>query len=384
MRDRLIRPLGAVASLALLAACTSGQSAQAPDSGTPANVASNKAELAVGVATFTDGTKGLNTVATFRATNGSSATLVNTPTLTGPATFVVPASAGSVDGRTNHISGSPQNSSGTSTDTTLGTTGGVFSYGFAPANADTSGSANFELYPLPFYGDSTLTGTFTDDNGDAFPFEGGPPAYPNVQTGTYPTGFIGYTQGFTVFDAAPIAGAYGLSIVVASSNAGTTTVTSPAARLGNVAGLAAVATPTFVEDGKGGGTATFVAPAGTTETVVDFYDSTANTYFTVLVAGAGARTATLPDAVGIFSSGVAGATLNATDDYEMTVVCADYPLFEAGPPQNTAQVPTLVGGAGQADIAFSPVIAGTYGSGVAPAATSRRATARNARRMRHT
>jgi hypothetical protein len=367
-----VRSLGALIALSLLSACTGGQSAQAP-SVVQATVSTNKAELAVGVATFSDGTKGLNAVATFRQPDGSSATLLNTPTLTGPSAFVVPPGAPSVDAGTNHISASPQVTSGTPTDTTFGISGGVFSYGFAPANSDISGTAYFNLYSLPFYGDSTLTGTFTDTMGNAYAFEGGPPAYPNVRTGTYPAGFDGYTQGFTVFDAAPVAGAYSLSVVVASSNAGTTTVTSAPATLHGLAGLGAVATPTFTEDGTGGGTAAFVAPAGTTESVVDFYDITAGTYFSVLVAGAGAHTAMLPDAVGIYASGVAGTTLAANDAYEMTVICVDYPLFAAGPPQNTVQLPTLLGAAGQADIAFAPVLSGTYGSGAAPASSLRRA-----------
>ncbi len=372
----LIRPLGTTAALVLLAACTSGQSAQPPTM-TVSSLSGDKAELAVGVATFSDGSKGLNAVATFRGAGGASATLVNTPTVTGPAAFVVPAvDAAGTDAGTNHISASPQVTTGAPTATTFSTTGGVFSYGFAPANADTSGSANFGLYPQPFYGAGTLAGAFTDANANPIAFEGGPPAYPNVRTGTYPAGFVGYSQGFTTFAATPVAGAYGLTVVVASSNAGTTTVTSPSASITNVAGLAAVATPTFTEDGTGGGTAAFVAPAGTTESVVDFYDVKAGTFYSVLVPGSGALTATLPDAVGVFASGVAGATLTAGDAYEMTVICADYPLFEAGPPQNTAQVPTLLGAAGQADIAFSPGLAGTYGTGAAPASLRRSAKRR--------
>lgn len=373
---RLVRPVGSAAALVLLGACTSGQSAQPPTT-TVSSISGAKATLAVGVATFTDGSKGLNAVATFRKANGASATLVNTPTLTGPAGFVVPAvTAAGIDGGTDHISASPQVTTGTPTNTTFSTTGGVFSYGFAPANSDTTGSANFGLYSQPFYGAGTLAGAFTDANANPIAFEGGPPAYPNVRTGTYPSGFDGYTQGFTTFAASPATGAYGLSIVVASSNAGTTTFTAPAASITNLAGLAAVATPTFTEDGSGGGTAAFVAPAGTTESVVDFYDLTAGTFYSVLVPGTGALTATLPDAIGIFASGTAGPTLAAGDTYEMAVICADYPLFEAGPPQNTAQVPTLLGAAGQADIAFSPGLTGTYGMGATAAASRVRSSKR--------
>ena len=104
------------------------------------------------------------------------------------------------------------------------------------------------------------------------------------------------------------------------------------------------------------------APAGTTETIVEFIDLTAATsnlatapvYYTVVVQGGGAVTATLVDNLGPALPNATSATLQAGDRVQVECIAADYPLFEAGPPANTSQTPTLLGAAGQADLSFSP------------------------------
>jgi len=139
----------------LLAGCTAGNGALEPPF-TSVNLNNDRVQVAAGVATFNDGSKGLNVVATFRQPNGLSATLLNTPTLTGP--FTVPVGAAgtksgasslgtaaflstctpNVDAGTGHISGSAQSVvTANALCTTFGQAGGVFAYGFAPENSTT-------------------------------------------------------------------------------------------------------------------------------------------------------------------------------------------------------------------------------------------------------
>jgi hypothetical protein len=359
MRTNISR-LGALAALGLVAGCSSGQSNVQPGV-TQVNPAQYKAQLAVGVATFTNGSKGLNAVATFRQPDGLSGTLVNTPTITGPAAFKVPnVAAAGIDAGTNHISASPQVPPlSTPENTTFGTANGVFAYGFAPENSDTSGSANFALNAGAFYGAPALTGA--NMSGSAVTFEGGPPAYPQVQNGNYPPGFTGYTQGFTTFAAAPVAGTYALTIAIAAANAPSTSVTATPGTITSVAGLGAIAAaPAFVEDGVGGGTATCTVPTSATETLVDATDVGAGSYYTVLVAHGGSVSAIFPPNLGIYSNGAPTATFTSGDEISISCIAADYPAFEAGPPANTQQLPKITGTNGQADISFSPNFDGTY------------------------
>ena len=382
-----------------LAGCTSGNSAIVPGFGS-ANLSTYPAELAVGVATFTNGTKGLNVVATFRqpastGCGGCSGTLLNTPTITGPAAFnsgpvaacsptsatgaTGPGFAGTNDA-TNMITSSPQVGVGIAPlCTTFGTAGGVFSYGFAPANSGTTGAPVFTLYAQPFYtGAASAAAADVLWGTSGVAYKGGPPAYPQTRVVTTPTGFTGYPMGFTEFAIAPTLGAYNLSIAIFNAtNNVTTTVTAPAATLNNATGLAAfAAAPTFVKDGLGGGTATCSpSPAGTTETLIEIIDASYNvagtaqgvlaglgaTYYTILVAGGGTASGALPDTLGV--TGPPGGTnpsIVTGDTFRVSCIAVDYPLFEAGPPQNTSPTPTLLGAAGQTDISFSTFAQFTY------------------------
>lgn len=345
--------LGLIAALALSSGCTSGQSNSVPGF-TSVNLNTNKAQLAVGVATFVDGSKGLNAVETFRQPNGFSATLANTPSIVGPSGFLVPVGQGGTDGGTNHITGSPQVPFGTTAvKSTFGTKGGAFTYGFAPQNSTASGSANYSLYDGAFYDASGLL-TGADSTGNPIEFRGGPPAYPNARTGTFPAGFTGYTQGFTTFATAPVVGSYGFTIAISSSNTPGTTIVGTPGTLANATGLGAVSAPTFTPDGAGGGTATCTPPVGTTETLVDLTDVKAGTYYTIVAQGAGPVSATFAPNLGPTVNGNATPTIVAKDEYSVSCIAVDYPAFEAGPPSNLQQTPTLVGAAGQADISFSP------------------------------
>ena len=117
----------------------------------------------------------------------------------------------------------------------------------------------------------------------------------------------------------------------------------------------------------------FVAPPGVTETVVDIQDlnycavyaaangvaNVGSVWYSIVVQGSGAQSAVLPANLGPSGTSVgncaavAGKSILTGDTYGIFLIGADYPLFEAGPPQNTSQTPALVGGAGQADITIS-------------------------------
>jgi hypothetical protein len=405
---RFLTYLIAPALVVALAGCTSGNSAIVPGF-QGANLAANVAELAVGVATFTNGTKGLNVVATFRqpagtGCTGCSGTLLNTPTISGPAGFntapVTACASNSATGQAatsgatagtsdapNTIAGSPQVAVGIGTTcTTLGTAGGVFAYGLEPENSGTTGAAVFTLYTQPMYTGSTSSGALWGTCSSTTPascttgvgYKGGPPAYPATRVVTTPAGFTGYPMGFLPFAIAPKLGAYSLAVAIQDATNNTvTTDTSNTATLLNTTGLAAFAgPPAFAKDGLGGGTATCPAsPAGTTETLIEIIDANYSasgaaqgiaagqgaTYYTILVAGAGPAVGILPDLLGVTgANGGTNPSIVAGDTYRVNCVAADYPLYEAGPPQNTSPAPTLLGVAGQADISFSPQFFSTY------------------------
>jgi len=348
---RFVTQYAVAASLALVAGCSSGQSNSEPPF-TTANLNQDKAQLAVGIATFPDHSKGLNAMTTFRQPDGLSATLVNTPTITGPPGFIVPnaASAG-VDAGTNHISGSPQVASNPEAST-FGETGGAFNFGFAPINSDTTGSLYNSVYNTVFYSGAFLAPSSIPNPID---FRGGPPAYPNVLDGTYPSGFEGFTQGFTTFAVKPVAGTYTLSIFIGAANTSSTTITATPGKLTNLAGLGGIASaPTFAEDGSGGGTATCTVPAAATETLVDLSDVSATQFYTVVVNHGGLVKAVFAPNLGAYSSGVPGPTIASGDEYSVSCIAVNYPVFESGPPNNSQQLPTITGANGQADVSFSP------------------------------
>src|SRR5579872_272704 len=393
----LSRGFGLAVAAALLAACASNGLAKNPGV-TQANLAANRLQFAVGTARIgQDGTVGINFVATLRQPNGLSGPLANNPKITGPAGFVVPAGAAgaytsagaNVDAGTNHISSSPQvplNNAGL-INTTLGTFSGVYSYGFGPFNSDQS-TVSGGYYPGSpnatagnGFTSSTYNGTsmvaIAQGGGDviqplpffsADPMEyiTGPPAVPFFNDGTFPTNFAGYSPGFTPVEIAPIAGPYTLSVFVAAQNASPFTYTQ-SATLTSTAPLAAMPAPAFASDGTGGGIAAVNIPGGVTETMVYIVDATTSTFYAMgPVLATGSQLFVFPDHLGkCIGSGCqlgAGASnsLNTGDTYFVSAVGFDYPAFEAGPPANRQQNPTIVGASGQADITMSPVVQATY------------------------
>ncbi len=366
-----LKLIAAVVVGALLAGCSANGTAS-PPAGAVSNLGADTLEFAVGTANMGNtGTVGLNTVVSFRLPNGDSATLVNSPMITGPAAFTMPAcGAGCVDAGKNTISSTPQNVNPAVTNpvTVFGQTGGAFSYGFAPDNVSTTGAAVFTRYSQPLLG-TPLAGQAL------LQYNGGPPAYPFFKDGTFPAAFPGYPQGFLMFAASPVAGAYGLSVVVQTSNAGTQTFTA-SSTLSNLVPLPALATPTFVEDGLGGGTGVVTVPvdARVVETTVYVQNITQGTFFTVgPIRGTGPQAFTLPDFLGP-CGGAAGsgcqnnaATRSPTlrpasftgtvgDQYRIYAATYDWPMVEGSPPGNTSASPAINGGAAtsnQADITTS-------------------------------
>ncbi len=374
MNNKKFRAVAALIAASAIAGCTSGQSAiEPPFQSFPLNTL--KAQLAVGTATIgtaAGNTVGLNTVVTFRQPNGLSGTLLNTPSIIGPAGFIVPASAqANSDAGTASITASPQTAPGApSTLTTFNKTGAAYGYGMAPVNSNNGGAASFAQYPLPFYADVAAAGGFPNASGltdaagnpiDTPEYVGGPPAFPNTQNGTFPTGFFGYNEGFVDFAATPVSGVYTLHVLVptapGSSQAPTTLSATASLNAGKI--LGAFAPPVVTLDGVGGASVTATLPAGVTEAFVQIEDLTGSChspagqqYFTLRYTATG--TQALPPNLGATSGGaVATQSICSGDQYVVYAAGFDYPAFGAAYPASTSQTPTLLGAAGQADVTTS-------------------------------
>lgn len=377
---KILRIIPLLLTAGALAACTQGTSVT--PTVTQANLNANTLQFAVGTANIGSvgaaGTVGLNTVSTFRQPNGNSAVLVDTPTITVPAGFVIPA-AGGVNAGTNTMTGTPQTFATPAPPAdTFGQSNGVFSYGIEPFNATSTGGARYagnpQLLSMPFWTTAANQQRFV----------GGPPAYPFFNDGTYPNGFQGYGQGFDDFAAAPVTGTYTLSVAVLPQNAPSQTFTA-SATLSSLVPLPAIAPPTFVRNasGDGGGTGVVTVPADPriVETMVYIVNRDqvgplgSATYYTVgPLRGTGAIAYTLPNNLGLQCtvSGCAPSptrqpsflTLNpatgATDRYLAYAVSYDYPMYEASVPISNSPSPVITGAGGQADLTSSKSAIGTY------------------------
>ena len=354
-------------------------------------VAASTLQFAVGIATISSGngsvvSRGLNVVETLRQANGLSAVLYDVPTITGPSAFSITTStvnklplgtadAGS-DVGTNRISQATLNIRNyvtffagplASGYTQSIPTAGAFGYGLCDCNAN-SGPVNgiaplYVAYGLPIYSGNGGT------NLQQF-FYGGPPAFPSPSPEIAQAGFSGYSLGFTDFAVAPVLGAYRIDVAVpptfdtsVSTSAPTLSTTS---QLTSLTGLPAFAKPTFAADNQGGGTIGVNVPAGATETLVfveaDPVGASSTTpldacnaahrvsqFFTMLVSGNGAQTATLP--VHSICSG---------QPYKVYAAAFDYPAYESAYPQNLAPAPPIASASGQADISTSDSLSGNY------------------------
>lgn len=379
----------------MLAGCTSGNSAVEPPFTSIDVAADSTLQFAVGTANI-NGTAGLNTVVTFRnKKSGRSATLLNSPAIAGPASFVNGAPTGTcsssgaagpggagTDAGTNKISSTPQALPGTTpVCTTFGQSGGVFGYGFAPANSTTAGAANYPQYSLGAGANNALNAAHPDlYGGGAFsytypqpffvsaanrlPYLGGPPAYPFFLDGFEATGFLGYPAGFTDFAIAPVSGSYVLTVALPAAASAQAVTLTATATLASTALLPLYPTPSFAAGPGGSGFVTVTPPAGVTESLVyvvavsdnaTTYTRT-NTFYTMRIAGSGTQTATIPGNLGRMHA----PSFNAGDTVFVYAVGFDYPAFEAAPPANVNANPAIAGANGQADITTSGYAMSVY------------------------
>jgi hypothetical protein len=289
--------------------------------------------------------------------------------------------------------------------TTFNQSGGVFAYGFANANSTTTGGANYAQFAgfsaanNALYADDVSTiivgsgvgntatnivGADAGAIGDAYmqpfyisatnklPFLMGPPLTPDIHNGNYPSGFLGYDSGFTIFGTAPVAGTYSLTVNVPGANVGQLAASfTQTATLSSLAGLPAEPTPPTISavagavptagcpSGVAGGgvtVTTAAAPAGVTNQVlyvVDVSLSSGSPTIYSFNVGAAANSSTLSPTSGPRSGNAAGAPFCAGDSVYAYVAGGDYDIAGLAPPGNTSQSPTLP--SPQADVTVSPV-----------------------------
>lgn len=324
--------IGSLLAAALLAGCTSGNSAIEPPTTSIVNPLSGTLEFAVGNATYdltgAGGTvvNGLNVVTSYRSSTGLSMVLASTPAIVGPTGFALPATAPAVDVAAESITGTtqlaPAGSTAAGADTTFTQAGGVFSYGILPDNSTnqaSNGSPTGGNYPEPFY-------VATQSK-----YLGYPPAYINVKDGTYPAGFTAFGLGFNSFAGTtdPV-GTYTLNLGVPTGPTAIGTVKGTAV-LASATPLATYPAPVFAGDGTGGGTVTLTIPAGVLETVLEVSDNDKGggktAKYTVVdhTAGPGTAAIVLPDTFGAATG----------DTISVTAIGADYRLYEASVGQST-------------------------------------------------
>ena len=366
-----------------------------------------KLQIAVGTVNigFDSNATGLNVVATFRQPNGLSATLLDEPTITGPAGFTNTGSStnpydpnnfsgsfsckvgilgAGTDSGTASMSSDPQTTqSGYIAVHTFGRAGSVGAYGMQPFNSVQGGQAfyagrlnsedcnggpsiKYPVYPEPFYLSQAAWSALQAQGLQSVPvYLGGPPAYPFFNDGSYPSGFAGFVQGFTAFDVPPALGQYTMSVKVPVST-GPAATYNASASLTNTSPLPNEPAPSWTSDGAGGGGGIVTVPSDPriVETMVYIVDQTANNYYSVgPLPGSGALPYTLPDTEGPCTpvgcqKTHPGASLGAGDVVLVYAASFDYPMFEASPPKNRAEAPTISGANGQADITLSSVTVG--------------------------
>ena len=379
----IVNALGIAAGISILAACTGGQSGIEPPSRGVDVQNTTALQFRVGTYRSSGGSVFLNTVVTYRQQNGLSATLYNTPTITGPAALVVPAvAAAGTDAGTNHISGTPPTQPGTTAvATTFAQLGGAYAYGFAPANTNINGQANY----INAIGRGNTTGfgcNICNANGFALfneysspylvasssgrtPFILGPPAVPDFHNGSFPTGFLGYDSGFVSFAVTPVVGSYNLHVTVPGPTIGVNVATFDApATLASVAPLAPETAPVVTRVGvtttascTGCGGAQFVvAPAapGITNQILYVVDvnGTTPTFYTFNVGAAGGTFVLSPTSGPQSASGGPTAPFTGGDSVYAYVVGSDYDILAAAPPMNSQQTPTLPA---QTDVVAGPI-----------------------------
>jgi hypothetical protein len=330
------RPLAIAAIVAAIDLTGCGGGGISVTSVNPSSPSYSSLQLAVGTANlYGDGHIGLNVVSTFRQTNGTSATGVNSPRITGPFEILAPPvpsygelNSGFPDPYTTVFNGGPswrEQHGGTISSTpqtvapgtpscdgpgpfppgrsfvvcphglapnttTFGQSGGVFAMGFQPANAvaATAQGYSYQPYPQPFYANNLVK--HNPRSSYQFIPWGGPPAFdPDgdgmgtrdglIIQGTDSFGdpyFLGVGEGVTAFDGVKIrGGAYTLTVAISTIGNGgavSTSSVSKSASLDPGLVLPTLRAPVFTPDGMGGGVVTTSLPAGVTEAYVQIVD----------------------------------------------------------------------------------------------------------------
>jgi len=377
----------------VLAAC-SGGGASTPAVTSVNPVTSTKLQFAVGTARFVRGTQsfvGLNAIETLRQSNGLSGLVFDVPTITGPAAFALTTPL--VDSGQNF-----QNTMGADYGTnrvtlaSLTTSTGAFGYGFCECNSNVTTSsgtsasyATYVAFQEPLFGESqggngpfsaaqqlvdphayqpALPAALTTAEGGLVPY-GGPPAFPTTRDGTFSSGFLGYSLGFTIIDVAPVAGRYQLDVALPASANTPVTATTPTisatGTLTTVSGLPAYPAPTITFDGNGGASIGINPPSGVTETMVVAVGGGCivgqpASYYTIFSSTSGPQQLILPDNLGPTVNGSATPSVCLSRGTLTAVAIGfDYPAYEAAYPMSTAQTPLITGANGQADLTISAV-----------------------------
>lgn len=330
-----------ITAFVLLDGCTANQVGVLPMQKPTDVSAVAKLQLAVGTATMAlsggGSVVGMNVVATFRTPDGQNATLVNTPTLSGPALF---DSTHSITGDTPLLiseyaaagqqilppppgPGLPPNvpAHGLPAAGQFGSLIGVFGYGLAPLNLQstpqynivfppgsgvcdgpiapdstvvgataTVGSPRFVALDLPIYGDTNAGksgelkgclagfGSLGYNSPTTYRYYGGPPAWPSPQGYGIPNGFLGYPAGFTTFATAPVTGAYALDVAYPVTPDGKTYGhSSTSANLKSAAALPLFPRPNVRPQNDGSVQIDVNVPGGLSEAIV-FISTTACTF----------------------------------------------------------------------------------------------------------
>lgn len=420
----ITRTLAALAAAGSLAACTAGQGAVQPPVTSVGNVGSpNYSHLAFAAGTANIGGQiGVNIVTTLRQANGLSAVGSDAPAITWDGAFTNQgAVAKSIDFAKQQYTGTlPVTPAGSASapKSTFSTSNGIFDIGILPANSSaTSNTISHPCFPYQTANYAPVLAAPGLGGGDencavGAPIYGGPPAFPNIR-GAALTGNIGAFLGLNAFMGEtpavnPATGKLTFTLNVSIPTAPVTTLSPLTATVANVAGLPTFTTPTFASDGTGGGSVSYVLPAGVTEAYIEVIDwgpdplsgstPSANClygglppyFYTIQVTSSG--TSKLTDSLGaspplgalpagrsthtictaadntaaaaagipITNGGtaVAAGSPSASDQVQVIGIGFDYPAYEfANAAGLLVAQPTLAGAAGQSDFTMSDVSA---------------------------
>ncbi len=350
-----------IASLAVLAACTTGQTNTTPSipGGGGGGTGSYALQLSVGTVNFSTYAVGLNVLETFRDGNGFTAVPITSASLAGPAGFH--GVRGSKDPGANGGSTIPLGSAGNSFLTGPASPGteiaGVDGWGIGPPSCSCPG---VNTYPLqPQFADNPAISAMYPGGGE--PFYGGPPAYPPTSLepsalsslvsipSSWPEGF--YLVGV---DSEP-SGRYTISASYSQNGIAHATKASATLQASRVLPVIGV---TGTGNLDGSADISVRLPRHVKQAIVNIIDGsvppapgatcvTGLGFASVLFTSSGTRH--IPGNLGNYGAG--GAPTFCRGDLLLAQAYGfDYDDFDLGPPGNTQQRPPLPA---QADVTIS-------------------------------